>query len=285
MNRVAGALMACALSWAACDDGQTVLIAPEPDAQSCLPGGTQLCVCAGGVSGAQSCASDGASWLPCECVTPTPDVAPDVEPDVALDVEPDVAPDVVPDVEPDVATDVEPDAAPDVPAQDKSYFAVYIQDQWDGINCGSSDPSRMSPGADIDAVELITGTTIIGFFDVVRGMSNPTGNTKCANAFDDPNLAKGAPDATKNWENYFSLYDGWLIGEFTNAAEIQPGDTIRIYELGPSHPLSTEGKDEPYEAYIATGIECVDDLDPTVNCMIPLSAEALGTATLSVPAF
>ncbi|MCB9729456.1 MAG: hypothetical protein H6744_08860 [Deltaproteobacteria bacterium] len=182
-----------------------------------------------------------------------------------------------------------PDTVSDTSVPDTTvtttYSAVYIQDQWDGINCGSSDASRMSPGADIDAVELLDGTSVIGTFDVVRGMSNPTNNTKCSNAFDDPDLAKGPPDATKNFENYFSLYDGWLIGEFTNAAEIQSGDTIKIYELGPSSPLATEGKDEPYEAYIATGIDCVDDSDPTVNCMIQIAATALGTATLTVPAF
>jgi hypothetical protein len=77
----------------------------------------------------------------------------------------------------------------------------------------------------------------------------------------------------------------WIIGEFTNATEIQAGDTIKIYELGQSHPLSTEGNDEPYEAFIATEIACVDDADPQVNCMIQLTAEAEGTATLPVAAF
>jgi hypothetical protein len=167
----------------------------------------------------------------------------------------------------------------------RTYSAVYIQDQWDGINCGSTDPAKMSPGADIDAVELLNGTDLLGTFDVVRGESNPDANTKCQNGFDDPNLAKGAPDATGNFENYFSLYGGWIIGEFTNATEIQAGDTIKIYELGQSHPLSTEGNDEPYEAFIATEIACVDDADPQVNCMIQLTAEAEGTATLPVAAF
>jgi hypothetical protein len=180
--------------------------------------------------------------------------------------------------------DVTADTTPDVVVT-KTYSAVYIQDQWDGINCGSTTAANMSPGADIDAVELLSGTTIIGTFDTVRAQANPTNNTKCSNGFDDPNAAKGQPDATKNFENYFSLYDGWLIGEFTGAAEIEVGDTIKIYELGKSHPLSDEGNDEPYEAYIATGIDCVDDADPQANCMIQLSATALGTVTLPVTAF
>ena len=183
-----------------------------------------------------------------------------------------------------------PDVNPDTSLPDtivtRTYSAVYILDHWDGINCGSTDPAKMSPGADIDAVELLNGIDLLGTFDVVRGESNPDANTKCeANGFDDPNLAKGAPDATGNFENYFSLHGGWIIGEFTNATEIQAGDTIKIYELGQSHPLSTEGNDEPYEAFIATEIACVDDADPQVNCMIQLTAEAEGTATLPVAAF
>lgn len=252
---------ALALLASACDSpgSSTTVVVPDGFvARACVPGLTQECLCAGAVPGAQFCNSQGTAWAPCECVAPTPDVVADTGPTL--------------------------DAAPDVVAQRK-FYAVYIQDQWDGINCGSTTAANMSPGADIDAVELLSGTTILGTFDVVRGQTNPTKNTKCSNGFDDPNAAKGAPDATKNYENYFSLYDGWLIGEFGGAAEIMEGDTIRIYELGPGHPLSAEGADEAYEAYVATGLDCVDDVDPASNCMVQLSSGTVGTATLPVTGF
>lgn len=276
-NRLPVATALC-LIWAvvgACDEPLSTFIVPDggPDTSPlCVPGATQACLCAVGPSSAQSCNQAGSGWLPCECLTPTPDVVVDSSP----------TPDAVVDTSP--TPDAVVDAGPDIVAP-RSYYAVYLQDQWDGINCGSADPQRMSPGADIDAVELLAGTIILGNFDVVRGKANPDGNSKCQNAFSDPNAAKGPPDATKNFENYFSLYGGWLVGEFTGALEIQPGDTIRVYELGPTHPLSTEGADEPYEVYLTTGLDCVDAPDPALTCMVGLSAEVVGTATLPVPAF
>ena len=38
----------------------------------CKPGETQTCVCVGNEQGAQTCASDGNSWEPCECGTSNP---------------------------------------------------------------------------------------------------------------------------------------------------------------------------------------------------------------------
>ncbi|MEZ4265324.1 MAG: hypothetical protein R3F39_03010 [Myxococcota bacterium] len=276
LSRFAVLAVLCAF-FVGCDSPgeESVTLSPDGFVQRfCVPGATQTCLCVGAVGGAQVCDDSGTKWLSCECATPTPDVVVDTTPtpDAAVDTTP--TPDAVVDTTPT------PDAV--VPV---TYHAVFIQDHWDGINCGSINPAKMSPGADIDAVELLSGTTILGYFDVVRGETNPTQNAKCDNGFNDPNAAKGAPDATKNYENYFSLYGGWLIGEFAGAAEIQPGDTIKVYELGQSHPLSTEGADEPYEVWIATGLDCVEDPEPQANCMVQLSTEVLGTATLSVPAF
>ncbi|MEZ4265323.1 MAG: hypothetical protein R3F39_03005 [Myxococcota bacterium] len=259
----------------ACDEARTPFVIPDGVSDvspQCSPGATQACLCGSGSSGVQSCNQSGSGWLNCECIETTPDAVVDTTP----------TPDAVVDTTP--TPDATVDAVPDVVVAPR-YHAVYIEDHWDGIGCGSAIQTRMSPGADIDAVELLDGDTILGTFDVVRGQPNPTGDTECENGFSDPSAAKGPPDATQNFENYFSLHGGWLIGEFANALEVTPGDTVKVYELGTSHPLSTEGADEPYEVWIATGLECVDDPDPQANCMVQLSAEVVGTGTVAVPAF
>lgn len=50
------------LAFAGCGDGGKSGSSP-----GCTPGATQACVCAGGVSGGQACASDGSRWLACDC--------------------------------------------------------------------------------------------------------------------------------------------------------------------------------------------------------------------------
>ncbi len=197
-----------------------------------------------------------------------------------------------------ITPDTTADTTPDVIVT-KTYGAVYIQDLWDNkaTNCGSTTEARMSPGADIDAIELLNGNTILGNVDTVRGVVDPDGVSKCANnAYTDFNVVKGVPDATKNFDgNYVSLEGGWLIAEFGEvggpgkALDILVGDTLKVYELGKSSPIYAGGndasKDEPYEVWLATDLSCVDQANPEATCMFQLSADAVGASTIPVSGF
>ncbi|MGM0574185.1 MAG: hypothetical protein ACQEXJ_00430 [Myxococcota bacterium] len=194
-----------------------------------------------------------------------------------------------------------PDAAGDVQdtTEEQQFAGVLVQDLWNPDTCGEPDQAgccgsqheaKMAPGADIDAVELIAGSDILGTFEFVASETNPTGSDVCsANAYDDPDAAKGAPDATQAFPEpagtgYFALHGGWIAGEFTGGVFVQAGDQIKVWELGQSHDLANDGTDEPYEVHLVETIGC-NPRDGMTGCSFMLSDQAVGTATITATGF
>lgn len=68
----------------------------------CEPGITQTCLCAGAEEGAQSCASDGASWSECDCGDSDADTDSDSDSDTDTDADSDTDSDTDSDADTDV---------------------------------------------------------------------------------------------------------------------------------------------------------------------------------------
>jgi len=166
------------------------------------------------------------------------------------------------------------------------YYAVYLEDLSE-VRCATSNSG--AHGADIDAVALFDGSTLVGYLDTIDA-DHPT---DCDTyGFDDTAEAKGAPQANpKLTEGFYSLSFGWLIGEFDGAAQILSGYDITVYEIDDDactaaglNPNTNCVGSEPYALSIATGLDCVNETDPNA-CMVFISDQAEGTATLPLSGF
>lgn len=220
-------------------------------------------------------------------------------PMVACDVE-DPAGDAT-----DTTTDTTPgettgDTGPGDTTEPDKYFAVIVDDSQifpthrkvGGVQCTDPAASGCNPcatssvgahGADIDAIGLFDGNLLIGYLDVVDYEGGPL----CDLAMNDPDQAKGAPNASLT-DRFVSLGGGFLTGEFAGQAQIQTGDTIIVYEVGTkcANSQSCGGVDEGYEVFVAFDIDCVNEANyPYASCGIKLSDDAEGEATIPVSGF
>jgi len=168
---------------------------------------------------------------------------------------------------------------PDTTAADH-YYSVIVDDseQFDG-RCATSNSG--AHGADIDAIELLDGSTSLGYLTFVSYEAG----TACTVNFNDPNKAKGAPDGELT-SGFVSLGGGHLTGEFgTSVLEIVQGYTISVYEIDDAFCAGVGGGcvgSEKYSIYISSDLDCaVDDSDCTTKL---LSDTADGSATVDVPA-
>lgn len=171
------------------------------------------------------------------------------------------------------------------------YFAIFVEDDWDGV-CGLSG----APGADIDAIGLFDPTNdaanpeLVGYLDVVDFEQNPGGDTKCDNLdarYQMADNAKGDPDATL-YEGFIALYEGFLIGEFENQAQVLPGYEVTVYEVDRDTCDNNGncGNPETYATYVATELDCVNQgTDFRSTCMVLISDEATGQATIPLAGF
>jgi len=167
------------------------------------------------------------------------------------------------------------------------YYAVFLEDLSEH-RCATS--SSGAHGADIDAVALWDGNTLVGYLDSIDAERDDADCTK--HGFEDTAQAKGAPQANpKLTEGFYSLGFGWLIGEFDGAAQILSGYDVTVYEIdddactaaGLNPGVNCVGS-EPYAVSIATGLDCVNEADPNA-CMVFISDQAEGTATLPLSGF
>lgn len=152
--------------------------------------------------------------------------------------------------------------------------------------CATASSPLNAHGADIDAVGLFSGATLIGYFDFVDyqegGLCPNKQNTRT-----DPDDAKGAPDASLT-EGFVSLGGGFLIGEFSGGTALESGDIITVYEVGSKcgNNTSCGGVDEGYEVFVATELDCVNQSAyPYGSCAIKLSDTAKGEANIPVSGF
>lgn len=163
------------------------------------------------------------------------------------------------------------------------YYAVYLEDLSE-VRCATS--SSGAHGADIDAVALFDGNTLVGYLDTVDA-EHPTDCDTYGH--DDTALAKGAPNGSLT-EGFYSLSFGWMIGEFENTAQILSGYDLTVYEIDDQACIDAGFNatncvgSEPYSVSVATGLDCVNESDPNA-CMVFISDQAEGTTTLPLSGF
>ncbi len=170
------------------------------------------------------------------------------------------------------------------------YYAVFVEDRWNG-RCATS--SVGAHGADIDAIGLWDPSgnpdepELVGWLEFVD--MEFSGNECDEYGYTDVDEALGGPDASLT-KNFFSLSGGWLIGEFESQVEILPHYEITVHEVddafcgGYSSCVGSEG----YDVYLATDLDCVNTgPDFRDSCMMQLtgSGGAEGSITLPVPDF
>jgi hypothetical protein len=186
------------------------------------------------------------------------------------------------------------DTGPGDTIQTTEYFAVIVDDsnifpthRVVGTDpCATASSPLNAHGADIDAVGLFDGASLVGYFEFVDyQMGNFCPNK--ANTMTDPNQALGAPNATLT-ERFVSLVGGFLIGEFQGSPVIQSGDIITVYEVGSKcgNNTSCGGVDEGYEVFVAEDLDCVNTANyPYSSCAIKLSNTAKGESNIPVTGF
>ncbi|MCA9515139.1 MAG: hypothetical protein KC635_09375 [Myxococcales bacterium] len=166
-----------------------------------------------------------------------------------------------------------------------AYYAIFVEDLWDRT-CRSSSGQE---GADIDAVELFDEAGHhVAYLDTVDAERSPT---ICSNmeAHADPRAATGAPDGSLT-DHAYSLWGGWLIGEFEFGVELTAGDRVQVFEIDDSYCQGIPSclGSEKYEVYLATELDCVNQgEDFRDTCMIKLTAGggALGSITIELSGF
>ncbi len=164
------------------------------------------------------------------------------------------------------------------------YFAVLVDDsaffsthRADGGNpCATS--SVGAHGADIDAVGLFDGSTVLGYFatvDVQTGSQCEVADKYKADA-----EATGAPNGTLT-ENFVSLGGGALIGEFENQVQVLPGYTLVVYEVG----KDVGGIDEKYDVFVATELDCINQDRASCTVKVTGTDGAAGEGTFPLSGF
>ncbi len=148
-----------------------------------------------------------------------------------------------------------------------TWTAVLIQDLWSG-NCSSFNAS----GADITAAALYDQDgQLISYFTEVIG---DIGTATCNNNYTSIASVAGDPDANNS---YVALQGGWVLGTF-GGQPILPGFTVGVFEIG----IGEGGTDEPYQVYLATGLDCPDQPDPA-GCVKLLTESTTGDDEVIVP--
>jgi len=175
----------------------------------------------------------------------------------------------------------------DTTEPDPEYYAVFLDDLWDG-RCATSGYG--AHGADIDAVGLFEGESHIAWLDADFIDAEFTPSCPSHDKSQDPKRAAGAPDGNVgSGTGFYSLAGGWLIGEFVGAPLIIPGYELVVYEVDSSYTWSGgAGRNDPYEVYVATSIDCVNEGPGFRNsCMVRLTGSqgANGSATIPVVGF
>ncbi|MBL8788777.1 MAG: hypothetical protein JNJ59_28035 [Deltaproteobacteria bacterium] len=181
------------------------------------------------------------------------------------------------------------------PRPSGQYFAVILDDSRvfashrsdGGDPCATASAPLYAHGADIDAVGLFRGASLVGYLDVVDYLEGGVCAGAVANTMTDVNQARGAPDGAID-RGFVSLGGGFLTGEFDNSALIQTGYTIVVYEIGKKCGTNTScgGVDEGYEVFVAEELDCVNRGGyPFSACAIELSDSVAGEATVPVSGF
>jgi hypothetical protein len=123
--------------------------------------------------------------------------------------------------------------------EDDSYAVLEIQDDPDNPTLDPCDKGTLkSPGADIDAAELVEGDDVIATLTNCE-LQNP-GN--CESTADDAATAEGGPDGTGNEETgtYVALNGGRLRCEWSDGIAVTSGQVITVYEIGGSGSTKVE---------------------------------------------
>ncbi|MBL8784700.1 MAG: hypothetical protein JNJ59_07380 [Deltaproteobacteria bacterium] len=172
-------------------------------------------------------------------------------------------------------------------------FAVIVDDSQifpyhraTGTNpCATASHPLYAHGADIDAVGLFDGSTLLGY---LVSVDYREGGICSANNMSDPTLALGAPDG-KVGSGFVSLGGGWLAGEFAEGVEIRPGHTLVVYEVGThcAQNVNCGAVDEGYEVFVATDLGCarVGAGYPYASCAARVSALSKGEAAIPLSGF
>ncbi len=167
-----------------------------------------------------------------------------------------------------------------------AYYAVFLEDLWDGRCLTSSVGAH---GADIDAIGLYDENGDVLWVDAA---DNEFDSNVCPKyGYSNVNAVKGAPDGElvpDQNTTFYSLAGGWLIAEFTGQAQIIPGYELSIYEIDDAYCPDTGScvGSEPYEIYLATDLDCVNTGANFRNeCMVFLSDEAEGSVTVKLTSF
>lgn len=170
-----------------------------------------------------------------------------------------------------------------------TYTAIYLEDLWDQI-CHSTSGAE---GADITAVELLDDAgNHIAYFDSAA-LDSERSDKVCPKPDDhnDTSEAAGAPSGSDGLlSGYYSLWGGWLIGEFEGAPLLQAGDTVKVFEIDDSFCTGIPSciGSEKYDVYVAEDIDCPRSGTGYRNeCMVKLTDTdgANGSVTIDLAGF
>ena len=122
---------------------------------------------------------------------------------------------------------------------DDSFPIIEISDDPNNSTLKDCDKGTLkSPGADIDAAELVEGE------DIIATLSSCTLNEPgdCESTASDAATAEGAPDGTGKEETgtYVALNGGRLRCEWSDGAQVTSGQVITVYEIGGSGGTKVE---------------------------------------------
>jgi len=171
---------------------------------------------------------------------------------------------------------------------DTEYFKDHRANNSASTNpCATAGGVDGAHGADIDAVGLFNGSSLIGYFDTVRLEIALTGKCfddympissgfRAENNYTNPEDVKGAPQGKLN-EGFVSLEGGYVIGEFDDGAYVEPGYTIIVYEV-----FSNEATKEMFDVYVATDIDCGSGGSSRAGCSI-LIGSGKGEQSFVIP--
>lgn len=160
------------------------------------------------------------------------------------------------------------DGTTNPPPAGDDYPAIEIFDDKANETLNPCDSGALAtPGADIDAGELMDGGTLLSN---LSGCSGPTDTVSCANDMNNASLAEGAPDGDK--ENGFVSLDGGKIRcGWDSGGTAKKGLSVSIYEIGGAGG----GKIENYGVRLCknTGGNCLKDSGyGTGNTTIPVDS-------------
>jgi len=162
----------------------------------------------------------------------------------------------------------------------RDFFAVMLDDSVQ-LAASATDPcvqSAASPGADIDAVALYDGGTLIGYLEHVRFAPSAL----CPdNQFVDGDQAVGAPDASAAG-GFVALGGGTLVGDFGAGVQIHEGYTIEVLARDEGPPGCALDCGPAYSIYVTSALDCTRTRP---DCRTVLLADrGVGPTEVVVPA-